>query len=72
MGGRLMTTHVALMLSQADPAAVGLTPAGIMIMLFSVTLVCGLNVFCLYRILREPKPSEHHHAPLDIDTGDAD
>jgi hypothetical protein len=41
-------------------------------MAVSVTLVLGLCTFCFWRILREAAPSEHHHAPLDIDTRDSD
>ncbi len=50
----------------------GLTAAGWTVMIGCVGLVCGLAAFCFYRILREPRPSEHHHAPLEIDTGDTD
>lgn len=60
----------AILLAQSDQAAVQLTAAGAVTMVLSVTLVCGLNVFCMYRILREPQPSERHHAPLDIDVRD--
>ena len=49
-----------------------LTPSGWTVMIACIGLVCGLVVFCFYRILREPRPSEHHHAPLDIDTHDRD
>jgi hypothetical protein len=34
--------------------------------------VLFLCAFCFWRILRESTPSEHHHAPLDINTRDAD
>ena len=50
----------------------GLTVGGWVVMIGCVTLVCGLMAFCFYRILGEPRPSEHHHAPLDIDTHDRD
>jgi ABC-type nickel/cobalt efflux system permease component RcnA len=50
--------------------SVTLTSAGAAIMTVSVLLVLGLCAFCFWRILREPTPSEHHHAPLDIDTRD--
>ncbi|HUU98380.1 MAG TPA: hypothetical protein VM487_21820 [Phycisphaerae bacterium] len=46
--------------------------AGVMLMTICVGLVLFLCAFCFWRILREQKPSEHHHAPLDIDTRDAD
>ena len=42
------------------------------IMVFSIALVLGLMIFCIAYILREKSPSEHHHAPLDIDTRDVD
>ncbi len=48
----------------------GLTAAGWILMIGCIGFVCGLCAFCFYRILREPKPSEHHHAPLDINTHD--
>lgn len=54
------------------PAAVTLTVGGMLIMLASVVLVLGLNVFCLWRILHAPEVERRHHAPLDIDTGDLD
>jgi hypothetical protein len=49
----------------------GLTVGGAIIMVLSILLVLGLTVFCLARILGEKRPAEHHHAPLDIDTHDA-
>lgn len=57
---------------QTATEAGGLTPAGAVIMTASILLVLGLTVFCMARILREPRPEEHHHAPLDIDTHDTD
>ncbi len=59
-------------LGQTAAGEGGLTPAGIVIMTASVLLVLGLMVFCMTRILRETRPEEHHHAPLDIDTHDLD
>ena len=58
----------------ATPATeeVRLTIQGGLIMTICVGLVLGLTAFCMYRILREPHPQEHHHAPLDIDTRDRD
>ena len=50
----------------------GLTVGGWMVMIGCIGLVCSLAVFCFWHVLREPKPSEHHHAPLDIDTRDLD
>ena len=58
------------MLAQADPSEVSLTPAGTAIMVISIGMVLVLCAFCFWRILREPAPAEHHHAPLDIDTQD--
>lgn len=48
-----------------------LTSAGTILLIGCVGFVLLLCGFCFYRILREPAPSEHHHAPLDIDTRDA-
>ncbi len=50
----------------------GLNASGWMLMLLCIGLVTLLMVFCYYRILREPRPSEHHHAPLEIDTRDTE
>ena len=57
-------------LAEATPEEGGLTVAGAVIMMGSVLLVLGLTTFCMARVLREPRPEEHHHAPLDIDTRD--
>lgn len=62
--------EVAVLLGQAEGNAVTLTATGAVIMAISVVLVLGLTAFCFWRILREPSPSEHHHAPLDVDTKD--
>jgi hypothetical protein len=66
-----MITLTAI-LAQATEEPVTLTAGGGAIMTLSVLLVLSLCAFCFYRILREPAPSEHHHAPLDIDTHDLD
>lgn len=50
----------------------GLNAGGWTVMLASITLVCGLAIFCITRILRESHPETHHHAPLEIDTEDID
>jgi hypothetical protein len=50
----------------------GLTAAGAVLMFSSIAVVCGLAVFCIYRILREPAPRDRHHVPLDIDTHDVE
>jgi heme/copper-type cytochrome/quinol oxidase subunit 2 len=63
---------LATILAQAAEEEVTLTAAGGTIMTVSVLLVLGLCAFCFWRILREPTPSERHHAPLDIDTHDFD
>jgi Na+-transporting NADH:ubiquinone oxidoreductase subunit NqrD len=63
---------LAAVVAQAGADEVTLTVGGAVIMTLSVALVVGLNVFCMSRILREQKPSEHHHVPLDIDTHDLD
>ena len=56
------------MMAQNEPLNAG----GWTVMLGCIGFVCCLMVFCFYRILREPQPSEHHHAPLDINTHDHD
>lgn len=61
-----------VLLAQADEATVTLEPAGLVLMVLSITMIIGLAVFCSARILREKRPSEHHHAPLDIDTHDVE
>ena len=48
----------------------GLTVGGIVVMSVSITLVVGLMAWCMRRILREPDPGEHHHAPLEIERPD--
>jgi hypothetical protein len=50
--------------------APGLNVSGWIMLIGCIGLVCGLCAFCFWKILTEPKPSEHHHAPLDIDTHD--
>ena len=50
----------------------GLNTAGTIVMVACIGCVISLMGFCYYRVLREPRPSEHHHAPLDIDTHDTD
>ena len=63
-------TCILLPLAQAAETRETLTVGGAAIMLVSVALVVGLNVFCFWRIFRERRPAEHHHAPLEIDTHD--
>ena len=61
-----------LILAQTAANGITLTGGGAAVMGLSVVLVLGLNAFCIYRITHEQRPSEHLHAPLDIDTRDAD
>ena len=49
-----------------------MTPAGWIVMILSVGFVLGLTTFCFHRVLRTSKATEHMHAPLEIDTHDAD
>jgi hypothetical protein len=49
-----------------------MNPAGWLLMILSCGFVLTLVVFCYWRVLRTPKPAEHMHAPLEIDTHDAD
>ena len=62
--------EATLLIAQAE--AGGLTAAGAVIMTLSILGVLGLCAFCMNRILRDKRQSEHHHAPLDIGTGDSD
>ncbi len=47
-----------------------LTAAGWTVMLGCIGFVGCLCAFCFWHILKEGSPSEHHHAPLDIETND--
>lgn len=49
-----------------------LTTAGWIMMIGCIGSVCSLAAFCFYRVLREPNPSQHHHAPPGVDTHDLD
>ncbi|HPD31495.1 MAG TPA: hypothetical protein PLL20_16005 [Phycisphaerae bacterium] len=49
-----------------------MTWAGWLLMTLSCGVVVSLMVFCYRRVLRTPRPEEHMHAPLEIDTRDAD
>jgi hypothetical protein len=49
-----------------------MTTAGWILMLTSCGAVLALVLFCYMRVLRTPASTEHMHAPLDIDTHDAD
>ena len=75
MGGRdvsgLYVTIAQTGIEQpADRLADGLTASGAAMMALSILMVLGLCLFCLVRIARSNRPSEHHHAPLDGDTHD--
>ena len=72
VGGNRMIVPLPILALAEGAEPVTLTTAGATIMTLSVMLVLGLTVFCFWRILREPKPSEHHHAPLDIEMADDD
>jgi heme/copper-type cytochrome/quinol oxidase subunit 2 len=61
---------LASILAQAADESVRLTVGGAVIMTGGIVLVMGLLIFCLTRILREPHPAEHHHAPLETETDD--
>ena len=50
--------------------APGLNAGGWVMLIGCVGMVCTLCAFCFWKIMTEPKPSERHHAPLDIDTHD--
>ena len=50
----------------------GLNAGGWIMLIGCIGLVCSLCAFCFWKILTEPKPSELHHAPLDIDTHDVE
>ncbi len=49
-----------------------MTVAGWVLMLLSCGAVIVLTAFCYYRVLTTPTTTEHIHAPLEIDTQDAD
>jgi len=68
--GDFAVNGLLTLLAQAASDHVGLTIGGAIVMTGSVVLVLGLMIFCMTRILREKRPTEHHHTPLDIDTHD--
>lgn len=45
---------------------------GMVMMIASNAFVVLLTAFCFYRVLTTPGAEKHEHAPLDIDTRDAD
>ncbi len=65
-------TTIAAMLPVLASTDVQLTLQGGLIMTACIGLVLALTTFCMHRILREPDPTKHHHAPLEIDTHDRD
>lgn len=60
--------------ASAQPVIEPLTPLGWAFMLASILFVLGLVTYCFARVLSTPdqNASEHIHAPLDIDTQDAE
>ncbi len=58
------------LLAQTESAAEQLTITGALLMTLSVGMVLALSGYCLWRILSEKRPEEHHHTPLDNDTRD--
>ena len=63
-----------MILAQTTQAAAqALTPAGWTFMLASILFVVGLLTYCFARVFSTPDNSNSHmHAPLDIDTQDAE
>jgi hypothetical protein len=59
-----------IFIAQIDPQ--GLNTGGWAMMVLSISVVLALSTFCMYRMFRGPQPSQHHHAPLEIDTHDLD
>ena len=49
-----------------------MTWTGWILMVVSCGFVLALTAFCYYRVLRSPGTVERMHAPLDIDTHDAE
>ncbi len=54
----------------AQTGAPQLSSAGMVMMVGCLSMVCGLCTFCLWRMLREARPGDHHHVPLDLRTDD--
>ncbi len=65
-----MVVSLIQLIAQTPDQPVQLEPAGMVMMGLSITIVCGLTTFCIFRIFRETSPEQHHHVPLDIDTHD--
>ncbi len=68
--GPIQILLMQLLADGSEQEITGLTTGGWAMMLGSIAMVTALLIFCIVRIFSESKPSEHHHAPLDIDTGD--
>lgn len=49
-----------------------MTTGGLVMMIVSTVSITALTVYCFWRVLTLPNPSEVEHAPLDIDTRDVD
>lgn len=49
-----------------------LNGAGLTLLIVCIGFVLALAGFCFKRLLSQPRPGDHHHAPLDIDTRDHD
>lgn len=49
-----------------------MTLGGWILMLGSCGAVVLLTGYCYYKVLSSPSTTEHLHAPLEIDTQDAD
>ena len=47
-----------------------MTLGGFWMMIVSTASITLLTVYCFWRVLSLPHPSEVEHAPLDIDTRD--
>ena len=63
---------IVLLIAQTAEPTVTLELGGMIVMGISIAIVCGLSLFCVVHLLREKDPGEHHHVPLDIDTGDTE
>jgi hypothetical protein len=48
------------------------TAGGWTLLILSCGSVTALVLFCFWRVMRIPRPTEEIHAPLDIETGERD
>ncbi len=60
------------MIATALLAQEALNAGGWVLMILCIGFVCSLCAFCVWRLMREERPGEHHHAPLDINTHDVE